>query len=545
MRTLSVPRFMPYLSRTANVAVVFVAIGVLVFLSSIGAGVRLMAGTLLVMGGNSNPTSVGMEHGLGGSPLPPGTPNNTGFPSGVPGKGYFDPNNPDSPYFGYDYQPVQWPSQLPLTTGWDGKTTFEQSQRGGLTALQTAIDAALQTGEPVTVVGYSSSANVVVRELRHLKSVGSPDADKLTFIMVAGMNRPNGGLAQRFPGLLVPFFGIRLDGSTPTDTQYETLDISWEYDTISDFPNYPLNLLATLNALMGFTLHINYLPAGLDAPRARPDYKDPDSNITYVTLAAPYLPLLLPLRLLGVPKPLIDLVEPALKVLVDLGYNRAINPGTPTPASLLPTPQRLLALPFELLNAIGVGIRHALNPNWDRVAPSNPEVEAGLTAMAALSTSDDDAADLRPATVAADVTDSGGAGGVDSEPAVTEVTAGPAETTEITEITEITEATEVVVETPEVTEEDDITDEQPIAAELESELPEATPITTRQRSREADADLGADDLAAEDDDGPAEVRRGTEPAGGTAPRGTSGADSTDSSGDSESAGGADSNDKAA
>src|SRR5690349_23260476 len=115
MRTFTAPRFMPYLSRAANVAIIFVAIGVLVFLSSIGVGVRLMAGTLLVMGGNSNPTSQGMEHGLGGSPLPPGTPNNTGFPSGVPGKGYFDPNNPDSPYFGYNYQPVPSPSQLPLT----------------------------------------------------------------------------------------------------------------------------------------------------------------------------------------------------------------------------------------------------------------------------------------------------------------------------------------------------------------------------------------------------------------------------------------------
>ena len=228
MRTFSALRFMPYLSRTANIAVVFVAIAVLVFLSSIGAGVRLMAGTVLVMGGNSNPNSTGMEHGLGGSPLPPGTPNNTGFPSGVPGKGYFDPNNSDSPYFGYTYQPVPWPSQFPLSTGWDGKTTFEQSQRGGLTALQTAIDAALQNGEPVTAVGYSSSANVVGRELRHLKSIGSPNADLLSFIMVAGMNRPNGGLAQRFPRLFIPFFGVKLDGSAPSDNAYETLDVSWE-----------------------------------------------------------------------------------------------------------------------------------------------------------------------------------------------------------------------------------------------------------------------------------------------------------------------------
>ncbi len=513
MRTFSALRFMPYLSRTANIAVVFVAIAVLVFLSSIGAGVRLMAGTVLVMGGNSNPNSTGMEHGLGGSPLPPGTPNNTGFPSGVPGKGYFDPNNSDSPYFGYTYQPVPWPSQFPLSTGWDGKTTFEQSQRGGLTALQTAIDAALQNGEPVTAVGYSSSANVVVRELRHLKSIGSPNADLLSFIMVAGMNRPNGGLAQRFPGLFIPFFGVKLDGSAPSDNAYETLDVSWEYDTIADFPNYPLNLLATLNALMGFTLHINYLAADLSGPRARPDYFDPESNTTYVTLAAPYLPLLLPLRLLGVPKQLIDLVEPALKVLVDLGYNRAINPGTPTPASLLPTPQRLLALPFELLDAIGLGIRRALNPGWDKVTTPDPEVEGALMAAARLASGD--------AALGTDEIVDAAAEANDAE--ANEAAAGPESTGAADEAVEVIEPAEAV-EPVQTAVESGPAVEQPEAIELESELPEPTSITTRQRNRGAEA---AEDLASTTkEDEPAEAARSDEPAGTTARRDTSDEDSS-------------------
>jgi hypothetical protein len=113
----------------------------------------------------------------------------------------------------------------------------------------------------------------------------------------------------------------------------------------------------------------------MTGPRARPDYTDPNSNITYVTLAAPELPLLVPFKMLGVPKQLLDLVRPALKLLVDLGYDRSINPGVPTPASLSPTPQRLIALPFQLLNAVGVGIRHALNPSWDKVPTVSDETD--------------------------------------------------------------------------------------------------------------------------------------------------------------------------
>jgi len=367
-------------SSASRSLLVFAVIAGLALLSSVGVGVRLLAGTLVAIGGNSNPSSASMIQELGGDPRSLGShPGSVG----VAGHGYLDPTNPASPYYGYDFQKVGWPSQIPYTSGWDGKTTFEQSQRQGLLNVQDALDSALLTDGPVTVAGYSSGANVVVREMRYLQSIGSPDADRLSFLLFASMNRPNGGIAQRFPGLFVPLFNVKFDGSTPTDTPYKTTDVSWEYDPISDFPNYPLNLLADLNALLGFgLLHSNYFPADMTGPRARPDYTDPDSNITYVTLAAPELPLLVPFKMLGVPKQLLDLVRPALKLLVDLGYDRSINPGVPTPASLSPTPQRLIALPFQLLNAVGVGIRHALNPSWDKV-PTVSDETADQTALAA------------------------------------------------------------------------------------------------------------------------------------------------------------------
>ena len=77
-------------------------------------------------------------------------------------------------------------------------------------------------------------------------------------------------------------------------------------------------------------------------------------NITYITLEPPHLPLLMPLYELGFPTALLDLVEPALTVMVDWGYNRSISPGSPTTARLVPTINPITAA-VDLMNAIGQG----------------------------------------------------------------------------------------------------------------------------------------------------------------------------------------------
>lgn len=133
----------------------------------------------------------------------------------------------------------------------------------------------------------------------------------------------------------MPLLDIPLDGSTPLDTPYATTDISWEYDAASDFPTYPLNLLAVANAVLaGSFVHGNYFAADLTGPRAFPDTTV--GNITYITLKTPHLPLLMPLYEIGFPTALLDLVEPALTVMVDWGYDRSAGPGTPATAGLLP-----------------------------------------------------------------------------------------------------------------------------------------------------------------------------------------------------------------
>lgn len=336
---------------------------VLSLLATVNSGIALVTSTLLVMGGNGNPAALTpvMQQELGGDPWYPG-PNPQLRPVGTFGEGYIDSqNNTGSPYYGWDFTRVEWPAQigLPMLGQW----AYEPAQQQGVHNIDTAIAqtlAGLQPGETAVALGYSSSANVIVRELRQLQNQpgGAPATDRLEFIVVGNPNRPNGGIMQRLPGLYIPFVDIRLDGSTPTDTPYATTDISWEYDPASDLPTYPLNLLAVLNSLLASrTLHGNYFLADLNGPRAFPDTTV--GNITYITLEPPHLPLLLGLYYIGVATPLLDLIEPALTVMVDWGYDRSISPGTPTRARLIPRINPITAS-VDLANAVVEGVRNAL-----------------------------------------------------------------------------------------------------------------------------------------------------------------------------------------
>ena len=330
--------------------------------ATVSTSIQLATSTLLVMGGTYNGTALNpaIAQELGGDPWYP-APNLDPFRSvGSFGHGYLDTrNNPSSPYFGWNFIPVDWPADvLPRFLG---KTPYEPSQQQGLHNIVTALGAALPAlgpGEKAVAFGYSSSANVMVREMRDLQSQagGAPSADQLQFFLMGDPNRPNGGILQRFAGAYIPVFDIPFDGSTPLDTPYTTTDLSWQYDFFSDFPTYPLNLLALLNALLtGSIVHGNYFPATLDGPRASPDTTV--GAITYITLKTPHLPLLMPLYDIGFPKPLLDLVEPALTVMVDWGYDRSIGPGTPTLARLFPRIDPMTAT-RDLITAIGEGVHN-------------------------------------------------------------------------------------------------------------------------------------------------------------------------------------------
>ncbi|OMC35905.1 hypothetical protein A5740_06825 [Mycobacterium sp. GA-1841] len=219
-----------------------------------------------------------------------------------------------------------------------GDATFDTSVARGVLSLNNAVLAT--PGEKI-VVGYSQSANIATREKRNLADLRAqgatvPSADELSFVLVANPNRPNGGILARFDGLYIPILGVSFDGATPDD-DYSTIDVAREYDLIADFPKYPLNLLADLNAMMGYVyLHPNYGSSvvNLDDPSTYQSYTS--GHTTYYLVHTEHLPLLQPLRDIGILDPALDLVEPTLRVLIDLAYDRTPeHMGVPTRAGLI------------------------------------------------------------------------------------------------------------------------------------------------------------------------------------------------------------------
>lgn len=288
------------------------------------------------------------------------------------------------PYFGSlnegrEIQFIPYPAGLWPMTGLNS-TTLDASVAVGTV---NAIDVINNRDKPAMLLIGGSQSAVVFSEVK--KYYGqhpdqAPPAEDLTFIMVANPSRPNGGILARFPGAYIPGVDITFSGPTPND-QYATYDLNWAYDGFSNFPRYPLNALATLNALMG-TVYQHGVP---------PNPFDPNNdvsvsvvgNTTYYTLMPEHLPLLRPLIDAGL-GPLVSVIEPVLKVWVDAGYENndpRANPGVPESAQLATPLQNIMVALEKTPAAIAEGI--STIPESVRQALSgNPITKAGQTADA-------------------------------------------------------------------------------------------------------------------------------------------------------------------
>jgi hypothetical protein len=274
-----------------------------------------------------------------------------------------------------------------------GNLTYDLSVAEGVLDLRAALDSQLadHPGEPVVIFGYSQSADIVTQTMRNLAAdpATAPPTDQVSFVVIGNTNRPNGGILARAPGVHVPVLELTFDGATPTDTGYQSTDIAFQYDPIADFPQYPINLLADLNSIFAyFTAHGGYpnpygpgsfgiplfattLPNGYTEDELHAAMNDPANrqtygDTTYITIAPKYLPILQPLVDIGLLtgtsgliNPIVDLVQPTLKTLIDLGYDRTIPYGQPTTFGLLPKldPAKVMN---DLAAAVDKGVRDAV-----------------------------------------------------------------------------------------------------------------------------------------------------------------------------------------
>ena len=238
--------------------------------------------------------------------------------------------------------------------------TWDQSVQAGVADLETATAA--HGNDHLVIYGYSQGAAVASLEMRKLAEqypagTTAPDID---FVLGGDGNLPNGGFLARFPGLYIPILDISFNGPAPTDTQFDTAVIIRQYDFFGDFPLYPINLVADVNALLGFLyVHLYAFDVSLAPdPSTSTPFQGTHGRTSYYFFETQDLPLFGPLRSLGVPESLIDVVEPFFRVLVDLGYDRSIPPWEPTPARLIPMLDPV-TVAGDLVTAIGEGINNA------------------------------------------------------------------------------------------------------------------------------------------------------------------------------------------
>jgi hypothetical protein len=236
------------------------------------------------------------------------------------------------------------------------------------------------TGD-IVIFGYSQGATVASIEKSNLADVANKN--QYSFVLIGNPQRPNGGIFERLAFLgTVPILDATFGQPTPTNTGISTTDIAFQYDGVSDFPEYPIDALADLNAIAGFEyIHGTYLTPNSNDPTETPDgytpaelqaaINDPANrqtygDTTYITIPTQTLPILQPLIELGTATdttalvtPIVDLISPALRVLINLGYNPNANPGIPTPFQLIP-PINPITLTTSLITAAVQGVQAAL-----------------------------------------------------------------------------------------------------------------------------------------------------------------------------------------
>lgn len=238
-----------------------------------------------------------------------------------------------------------------------------------LDALAPFLDP--ESDEDVYIFGYSQGGAVVANALAELALLDLPDSvkDRLKTVTIGGIENPDGGLWQRlawlqlFLGNPVPILDLSFDPAMPVDIGIDTTSIGFEYDPVVYAPKYWGNPFAILNMIAAFDeVHGYYLTPNenSESPMAY-GYDDetlaPQLNCslnpgncrtdsfgnTYIMIPATSLPLTNLIRSLadslgigGLAKPFIDLVEPVVRELVDLGYDWSGNPGVPSRSTILP-----------------------------------------------------------------------------------------------------------------------------------------------------------------------------------------------------------------
>jgi PE-PPE domain len=315
---------------------------------------------------------------------------------------------------GIDYPASFWPIPIP---GWcPGLTcdTWNQSVGTGVANLHSELMNQLANPTPanqqIVLFGYSQGGAVVSHEMYNLANLPQATKNRIHVVTIGNIENPQ-GLWSRLSFLpTIPIFNVTFGPQLPTNIGITSTNYTFEYDPVGDAPLYWGNPLALLNALAAFQyVHGEYLVPNSNAPRDTLPYGYTSATLATAIQNAPKrtfqdatfvlipqqgtLPIMQPFVDFAAAtgtswlvQPIVDLISPTLKVLIDLAYDRTANPGIPRTLSILPFNPFLnpIQLAVDLVGAVIQGIIDALTPGPAPVASVAPAQDSTTTDVSPL-----------------------------------------------------------------------------------------------------------------------------------------------------------------
>jgi len=310
---------------------------------------------------------------------------------------------------GVDYPATFFP--LVIFSGWcPGLScdTWNKSVGTGVTNLDDAVHDQIDADptQQIVIFGYSQGGAVVSQELYALNADTTIDKSKISVVTIGNINNPL-GLWSRLSFLpTIPGLDISFGPQLPTDGIKST-NYSFEYDPVGDAPQYWGNPVAMLNALAAFEyVHGYYLSPNENGETDTLPYgytPGPDGTLAYaiahtegrvhdqatfvlipqqgaLPIYQPFVDLATSTGTRALVDPVISLIQPVTKVIINLGYDRAADPGVPQTLSILPADpfQNWFKVGEDLAGATVEGVTNVVNGVDVTKPPTTPPAVSPL-----------------------------------------------------------------------------------------------------------------------------------------------------------------------
>jgi PE-PPE domain len=297
--------------------------------------------------------------------------------------------------------------------------TWNVSVGTGVANLNSELFNQLNNPTPgnqqIVLFGYSQGGAVVSTEVNNLAGLDQATKDRITVVTIGNIDNPQ-GLWTRLSFLpTIPILNITFGPTLPTNIGIKSTNYDFEYDPVGDAPLYLLDPLSLLNALAAFQyVHGNYLVPNSNDPTGSLPYGYTDATLaaaisnpanirtyqdaTFVLIPwqgtlpiyQPFIDIASATGTTPLVKPIVDLLTPATKVLIDLGYNRTANPGIPQTFQLFPIVNPA-TLAVNLVAAVGQGIQNAQSDiGGTTPAPVSPPTTTGPSTVSTLAAPNSD-----------------------------------------------------------------------------------------------------------------------------------------------------------